>query len=200
MRYYVIGGFGRAVCLAVMALALFSGSELPNALLAALVSLIWTAYAFVSGIVAVPYNDIVSRSVPSDRRSRLLATRFFGGGVLALGIAATAEFQLGKMSFPISYAGIIAMASGLIFLSSIVFVSMGEPETTAPPKTETGFFDYLRDGIGVFQNARRFRLYVFAQWFGGAVLMTMPFYVVQSSLFDFDDHRRDRTITLDPDL
>lgn len=77
---------------------------------------------------------------------------------------------------------------------------MGEPETTAPPKTETGFFDYLRDGIGVFRNDRRFRLYAFAQWFGGAVLMAMPFYVVQASLLDFDDHRRDRTITIDPDL
>ena len=95
MRYYVIGGFGRAFCLAVM--ALFLGSELPTSMLAALVLLIWTAYAFVSGIVAVPYNDIVARSVPSDRRSRLLATRFFGGGVLALAIAAIAEIILGKM-------------------------------------------------------------------------------------------------------
>ncbi len=186
MRYYVIGGFGRASCLAVLALALFLGSDLPAAMLAALVLLIWTVYAFVSGIVAVPYNDIVARSVPSNRRSRLLATRFFGGGVLALGVVAIAEIMLGGMSFPVSYAGIIAMASGLMFLSSCVFVAMGEPAETAQPKNQTGFFDYLRDGIGVFRSDRRFRLYVFAQWFGGAVLMAMPFYVVQATMLDFD--------------
>ena len=186
MRYYVIGGFGRAACLAVMALALFVGPDLSAAMLAALVWLIWTAYAFVSGIVAVPYNDIVARSVPSNRRSRLLATRFFGGGVLALGVVAIAEVLLREMPFPASYAGIIAMASGLMFVSSFVFVSMGEPEETAAPKTQTGFFEYLRDGIGVFRGDRRFRLYVFAQWASGAVLMGMPFYVVQATMLDFD--------------
>jgi len=43
---------------------------------------LWTLYAFVSGIIAVPYNDIVGRSIPSGARSRMLAWRFFYGGVL----------------------------------------------------------------------------------------------------------------------
>jgi MFS family permease len=90
------------------------------------------------------------------------------------------------MPFPASFAGIIAMASGLMFVSSIVFVSMGEPTETAQPTSQTSFFDYLRQGIAVFHDDRRFRLYVFAQWFGGAVLMAMPFYVVQATILDFD--------------
>ena len=180
MYYYVIGAFGRAICMAVMAMVLFFGAGWSTTTLSIVVMVIWTAYAFISGIVAVPYNDIVARSVPSEFRSRLLATRFFGGGVLALGVIAIADRLVGTYEFPLSYAAIIAMASILMFVSSGVFTALGEPETTIDTPNKPSFFQYLKDGIGVFQTDRRFRKFVFAQWCGGAVLMAVPFYIVQA--------------------
>ncbi|HFQ15876.1 MAG TPA: MFS transporter [Rhodobacteraceae bacterium] len=185
MRYYVIGAFGRAICMAMLALVLYAGAQWPAGLLTGAVMGLWTAYAFISGIVAVPYNDIVARSVPSALRSRLLATRFFGGGVLALGIAALADRLVGTLAFPLSYAVIIAMASGLMFLSSAVFTSMGEPAAEGRKTGKPGFFQYLKEGRKTFHADTRFRLFVFAQWSGGAVLMAMPFYVVQASASGF---------------
>ncbi|MDP6564692.1 MAG: MFS transporter [Alphaproteobacteria bacterium] len=178
MRYYLIGGYGRACCLLVLAAVLYAGGGLSRGTLGALVLLAWTAYAFVSGIVAVPYNDIVARAVASERRSRLLAVRFFGGGVLALGVAAAADVLVGRLAFPQSYAAIIALAAGLMLISATAFVAMGEPRTTAPARRRTGFADYLREGMATFRGDRRFRLFVFAQWAGGAVLLALPFYVV----------------------
>ena len=96
-----------------------SAADWPSAQFSLLaVMVLWTAYAFVSGIVAVPYNDIVARSVPSEMRSRLLATRFFGGGVLALGVAAIADRLVANLEFPVSYAGIFGMAACLMLISS----------------------------------------------------------------------------------
>ena len=183
MHYYVIGAFGRAICISILAVTLLLGADLPSAVLAAVVMLIWTAYSFVSGIVAVPYNDIVARSVPSEMRSRLLATRFFGGGILALGVAAIADRLVGYLPFPASYAGVFALAAGLMFISSGVFTAMGEPETQPTPESENSstFIAYLKDGWVVFQTDRRFRLFVYAQWCGGAVLMATPFYIVQAN-------------------
>ncbi len=186
MRYYVIGAFGRAAWMALMALLLWVGAELPAPLLSALVMAIWTGYAFTSGIVGVPYNDLVARAVPSGLRSRLLATRFFGGGLLALGVAAIADRLVGTLAFPLSYAAIIAIASVLMFLSSGVFTTLGEPEAGVRRQAGPGFQSYLRDGIGVFRTDRRFRGFVFAQWCGGAVLMAMPFYVVQANASGVD--------------
>ena len=180
MRYYVIGAFGRAACMALMALILYVGTGWPALTLSVLVMAIWTAYAFISGIVAVPYNDIVARSVPSELRSRLLATRFFGGGVLALGVVAIADRLVGSLAFPLSYAAIIAMASVLMFLSSGVFTAMGEPQTNLEKQHKPTFFQYLKDGVTVFRTDLKFRKFVYAQWCGGAVLMAMPFYVVQA--------------------
>lgn len=180
MSYYVIGGFGRASCMALLVLILAFGSGISTLTLSVLVLVIWTAYSFISGIVAVPYNDIVARSVPSELRSRLLATRFFGGGILALGVAAISDRLANTLVFPLSYAAIAAMASVLMFLSSAVFTAMGEPEATNEKSQKPTFFQYLEDGVAVFRTDLKFRQFVFAQWCGGAVLMAMPFYIVQA--------------------
>ena len=79
MPFYMVGAFGRAACLVAIAGILGLAGWLPHGVVVALFFVLWTTYAFVSGIVAVPYNDIVARSVVSERRSRLLAIRFFGG-------------------------------------------------------------------------------------------------------------------------
>ncbi len=186
MHYYKIGAFGRATAMALMAALLWLGGGLPTSLLAFFVMILWVAYAFISGIVAVPYNDIVARAVPSRLRSRLLATRFFGGGVLALGVVGVADRLAGTYAFPLSYAAIIAMASALMFVSSFVFSAMGEPETAQGSPKKPGFLAYLRTGKEVFRKDFRFRRFVYAQWCGGAVLMAMPFYVVYASVSGFD--------------
>jgi len=181
MRYYKIGAFGRASAMALMALVLWLGAGWSRPWLTALVMALWVAYAFVSGIVGVPYNDLVARAVPSGLRSRLLATRFFGGGLMALGIAAIADRLVSSLAFPTSYAVIIAMAAALMYLSSITFIAMEPPEAAPAKPAKPGFFAYLRDGITTFKTDQRFRAFVFAQWCGGAVLMAAPFYVVAVS-------------------
>lgn len=178
MRYYVIGAFGRTAAIAGLALVLWHGAGFSEKGLGLAVMLLWTLYAFVSGIVAVPYNDIVARSIPSERRSRLLATRFFGGGLVALGVAAVADVFLRTMSFPTSYAAVFGMAAVLMLLSSSVFVSLGDPGAVETRKAPTSFADYFRAGFRVLREDRVFRQYVFAQWCGGAVLITAPFFVV----------------------
>ena len=186
MRYYIIGAFGRACMMAMLAALLLLGDGLPRGLLTALVMALWVAYAFISGIVAVPYNDIVARAVPANLRSRLMATRFFGGGVLALVVVALAERITAGLPFLTAYGIIIAMAAALMFASSFVFSAMGEPETKSHAAAKPGFFAYLSEGVQVFKQNTIFRHFVYAQWCGGAVLMAMPFYVVQASAAGFD--------------
>ena len=155
------------------------GGVLPGSALIALFFLLWTAYAFISGIVAVPYNDIVARSVPSERRSRLLAIRFFGGGLLAIAVAVVAHRLLNTVSFPGGYAALALLGSALLFASSFCFVSAGEPLAPEPRASSGGFIGFLRDGREVFRCDRHFRLFVYSQWLAGLVMMALPFYVLQ---------------------
>jgi MFS family permease len=133
MPFYVVGAFGRAICLLLIAVLLAVATGLPTIWAAGGFLLLWTLYAFISGIVAVPYNDIVGRSIPSGARSRILALRFFGGGALALGVAAIVHHLLATQPIHTAYALTFAVASALMLVSSVTFVSAGEPASVPSP-------------------------------------------------------------------
>lgn len=181
LLYYSVGAFGRVACLAAICVLLFAvPRDLPQAAILGFFVL-WTLYAFVSGIVAVPYNDIVARAIPSAQRSRLLAWRFFGGGLLALAVAAAASRLLGAAAFPADYALVLLLGLALLLISALCFLSAGEQD--APPAREItdGFTDFLRRGVSIFRHDRCFRLFVQARWLDGAATMALPFYVVEAT-------------------
>jgi len=185
MPFYIVGSFGRASCLALIALMFALVSEPANGWVAAGFLALWTLYAFVSGIVAVPYNDIVGRWIPSGARSRMLAWRFFGGGVLALGVAAVIHRLLATETLFTAYALTFALASVLMLISSFSFVSAGEPPT--PPikaPIAPDFGQFIKNGLDVLRSDARFRLFLYTQWVGGATLMALPFYIVAATTMD----------------
>lgn len=180
MPFYIVGAFGRTAAIAILAIVLWIGATAgwAHATLGAATLGLWVLYAFLSGIVGVPYNDIVARSVPSEQRSRMLSIRFFGGGVIALFVAALADRLLRTLEFPASYAAVLGVAAILMLLSSFIFTAMGEPERNTPLKVAGSFTAYLREGVVTFREDPVFRRFVFAQWCGGAVLIAAPFFIV----------------------
>lgn len=181
LPYYMLGAFGRVLSLSAVVLLLMASTPLPGSLVIGGFFLLWTLYAFVSGIVAVPYNDIVARSVPSRARSGLLAVRFFGGGLLALGVALMARSLLAGLPFPAGHAAVLATSAAMLLVSTLLFVSAGEPDAPPPPAEPSGFAHFMRAGFKIFAHDDRFRLFVYARWLDGAAAMALPFYVVQAS-------------------
>lgn len=180
LPFYMLGAFGRVGCLFAVASIIAVAGPRPGHLGIGAFFLFWGLYAFVSGIVAVPYNDIVARAVVSEERSRLLAIRFFGGGILALGVAGAARWLLGIAPFPSGYAAVLALGATLLLVSTLSFISAGEPLAPPPPR-ESGFVRFLRRGLTIYRGDRRFRLFVYARWLEGAASMALPFYVVQAT-------------------
>lgn len=182
MPFYAVGAIGRAGCLALIAVLLAVATEPAGTWAAVGFLALWTLYAFVSGIVAVPYNDIVGRLIPSHVRSRMLAWRFFAGGIVALGVAAIIHWLLSTRPLLTAYALSFALASGLMVVSSISFLSAGEPRGTATVEDSAKEFrTFLEAGLAVLRSDARFRLFLYSQWLGGATLMALPFYVVVAS-------------------
>ena len=183
MPFYIVGAFGRTAAIAKLAIVLWIGATAgwAHATLGAATLGLWVLYAFLSGIVGVPYNDIVARSVPSEQRSRMLSIRFFGGGVIALFVAALADRLLRTLEFPASYAAVLGIAAILMLFSSFIFTVMGEPERNIPLKVAGSFTAYLREGAVTFREDPVFRRFVFAQWCGGAVLIAAPFFIVAAN-------------------
>lgn len=57
MPFYKVGAFGRVACLMGVAGLVALAGDWPDAGAIASFLVLWTVYAFVSGIVAVPYNE-----------------------------------------------------------------------------------------------------------------------------------------------
>lgn len=180
LRFYMLGAFGRVACLAGLAFLLWLTRSPPGLLAVVGFFTLWTLYSFVSGIVAVPYNDIVARSIPSGERSRMLALRFFGGGLLALAVAAVAHRILGALSFPGGYAALLLLGAALLLISAVFFVTAGEPAAPVQLSPAPRFLKFLRGGIDTVLQDRRFRLFLVAQWLGGTAAMALPFYILQT--------------------
>jgi MFS family permease len=184
MPFYVFGAFGRALMAGLIALLLWFGAGMSTVALGWVFLGLWTLYAFVSGVVAVPYNDIVGRSIPSEARSRMLAWRFFGGGIFALAVAAFVRLTLDILPNLQAYALIFGLAALLMILSSMLFVSAGEPPIIPPKvgrKPPQDVRAFLSGGWLVLRTDSRFRLFLQSQWLGGATLMALPFYVVAAN-------------------
>ena len=185
MPFYVFGAYGRAAAAAAIALLLWRNADWPlvnwpPVPLALGFLGLWTLYAFVSGVVGVPYNDIVGRAIPPERRSRMLAWRFFGGGLLAIAVAGVLRVALDSLPPLKAYALIFALGAVLMVISATLFVSAGEPPAP-PPKTRAtrpGLGAFIREGLATFRAEPAFRLFVIFQWLGSATLMALPFYVV----------------------
>jgi len=177
MPFYRLGAFGRAAALAVVALLLAAGESAPGAAALAGLFVLWTAYAFIAGVVAVPYNDIVARHVASERRSRLLAARFLGGGLLALLVAGLAGRALAGSAFPLGHAAVLGLGAALLAASAVSFVSAGEPPL-AREERAAGFRAFLAQGMETWRRDARFRWFVASQWAVGVAALATPLYVV----------------------
>lgn len=188
MPFYALGAYGRAITVAMIGILLWWGADWPQVdwppdpLALGMLGL-WTVYAFVSGVVAVPYNDIVGRAIPSERRSRMLAWRFFGGGVLAVLVAGVLRLALDVMPPLRAYALIFWLGAVLMIVSATLFVSAGEAATAAraPRDRPANLSGFLREGFSTLRQDHRFRLFLIFQWLGAATLMALPFYVVAAS-------------------
>ncbi|MBI2753764.1 MAG: MFS transporter [Betaproteobacteria bacterium] len=177
MPFYRLGAFGRATALAAVALLLAAGGSAPGGAALAALFILWTAYAFIAGVVAVPYNDIVARHFASERRSRLLAARFLGGGLLALVVAGLAERALAASTFPLGHAAVLGLGAALLVASAACFVSAGEPPLAREDRT-AGFGAFLAQGLETWRRDARFRWFVATQWAVGLAALATPLYVV----------------------
>lgn len=179
---YLLGGWGRAIFLGLLALWLLVRPPGSPGRILALFFMLWTLYAFISGLAGVPYNDIIGRTIPSQRRSRLLAWRFLGGGLLAVAAGFAVQAILsrpGAYPFPISYGLIFALAAGTLALSTLAFAQVREPPAPLPVE-QPGFGDFLKRGLTIARADARFRTFVVVQWLEGVTWMVTPFYILQA--------------------
>jgi len=165
---------------AMVVVVALAGRLSPSAVLAALVVL-YSLYALAAGWAAIPFQEVVAKTIPPDRRGRYFGLRQLGGGAATLLVASpVVGLILGgasPWSFPTSYAVLFGLGCILAIVALIAFCLVFES-----PSREVGPSGTLHEQLRVLPRLwraqpylRRFLLY---RILSHLARIATPFYIL----------------------
>jgi hypothetical protein len=168
---YITAGFLRIAALAGMALTIWLAGFADPALLLVLFLVFWTAFYFFAGLSHVPFVDVIAKTVPIEKISRLWAYRMFFGGILAVGSGFMVKGIQSVFDFPTDFAVIFTIAT-VIVTSAIVIWFFALEQKDKVVREKKPLPEHFRECVGILRNDGQFRaLFAFRSlimvWFAG---------------------------------
>jgi len=175
---YRVMGMVRLIALALLALLTFLIDD--RGTLLAVFFACFTVNALASGIAALPFLDVVSKTVPPRRRGMYFGWRRFLGGVLGLFGGLLVKTVLAPdffLGFPDNYAFLFLL--GLLIASVLVgaFSLIREPPGVVHPR-HFSLSDQLRRAVGLPRQDRSYGYYLGIRLAVAAASFAVPFYAV----------------------
>jgi hypothetical protein len=148
----------------------------PAALLTAFL-LCYGCYAFAAGLAAVPFMEVVGKTVPAPRLGAYWSLRLFWGGLLVMGAALFVRQLLEGDTGAPRFALLFAIATVLVSLGYGLFSMIREPAVAPAPETASPF-GMLREGWGMLAHDAHFRRLLIARatlsvWFASAPFIVL---------------------------
>ncbi|UBV43893.1 MFS transporter [Deinococcus taeanensis] len=132
--------------------------------------------ALASGVSGLPFLEVISKTVPSERRARFFGTRNLYGGLLAFGAGLLVRAILGSdLPFPLNYALIFALGTVAFTFGYWVFGLVQEPAD--PPREPQGTRAELRAVPETLRDPH-FRAFLTVRLLLAAASMSDPFLAV----------------------
>lgn len=140
------------------------------------------AFASVSagnGFVAVPWQDIIAKSIPTQLRGRFFATMQFSSAVAAFGVGFAVRWALGPAgpAFPVNYTLLFTLAAVFFTISTIGCAIVREPVRPVMEQPES-LRGIIASALPLLRQRPEFRSLVLISVLAFGLSLTMPFYVV----------------------
>lgn len=135
-----------------------------------------------NGVVAVPWQDIIAKSIPSFLRGRFFATMTFATAVGSLGIGFVVRWMLGPQGpgFPRDYTVLFTMMAVFISLSTLGCGITREPIRPVLERPQS-LREILASAVPLLRHTAGFRGLVLISLFASGMSWTTPFYVVYAT-------------------
>lgn len=172
---------GRPMYLLV-ALAIFLTGDTYPWLLLIIFFVAEAVFSATDGLSSVAWFDILSRSIPPDKRGRFYSTPQIVGGLLAMAAGVAVKQILGPRgpTFPSNYGLLFLLSVAFLFLSLASFSSLKEPAHEAQGEREP-WRAYLPRLLTLLRENRQFRLVNSVRLLAGFGGLALPFYVVYAT-------------------
>jgi hypothetical protein len=136
--------------------------------------------AVAAGLSGLPFLEVVSKTIPSERRGEFFALRLATGGLAGVGASFFVRWMLDEKNgylFPANFGVLFGTALALACASWLVFAWIVEPsdQNVKPP---VSLIDQLRRAIQIIKSDPRYRRFIYLRSsliVGGAAT---PFFAV----------------------
>ena len=147
-------------------------------------------FSVSAGFAGIAYADLIAKTLPSKERTKLYASKQFVGSLAALGggLIISRIFSLKSLAFPVNYS--ISLSIGFIglFIASLGFWFLHEPEANHVAQKKEKFTDYLKKIPTYIKQDLTFQRYIIVENMASFSVMILPFYMLLAKdLFQIDN-------------
>lgn len=176
-----LGLFERLPYLALPFMALWLPSLPPaTAVLVFIALMAWKSIG--SGIVAIPWQELMAKVIPTARRGRFFGVAHVAGQLCGIGGSALAAWLLATLPYPQNFAWCFGMGTLGIGGSMLFLMLTREPAQAPAPHLAQPQQNYLARLMDILRRDRNFRNYLLSRWlayFGGMANGFLAVYAVQ---------------------
>ncbi len=159
MPIYLLSVVTRASSLAVLCLLVFFLDRFPVSLGVVLFIVFYAAFTSAFGIAAIPFFDIVAKSVKPTQRGAFFGLRRVVGGIFAAGMGSVLYAILSRperFPFPRNYSLVFVIALGIMLVAVSCFLFIREPLHPVR-SSRLGLRGFAKQGIESLRTDRAFR-------------------------------------------
>jgi len=184
MPYYVIGMTCRVLAWSLICGATFLIPVDQSSLLAGIALMLYFLSSSSMGISTLPYMDIISKSIPPDRRARFfswrqLLGRFFEFLIGYFLVSYVLDSKRSGIMFPHNYAFLFGCTTVSALFAFLVFLRIREP--ILPVRTDQlSLIDHLRQGPQIIKTDPHYRRFLMFRICGHFVGISTPFYATHA--------------------
>ncbi len=168
--------YGSGMRVGILSLALIA-IFVPTEYALGLVWLTLGLFGFALGMQGVVFNYLGSKTIPVDRRGRLMGLRNATAGVISFGVAGVGGFLVDRYGFPAGYGYTFLAAFVLTSLGLLVFALLREPPALET-RPATPVLTRIADIPVLIRNEPEFGSFLVARILAFAARGALPFYVI----------------------
>ena len=179
-KFYILlpAALGRPVWWILGGILLIVGSRAPALILVAFFAGL-VLFMGTDGLAAVAWFDVFSRSIPAERRGRVIGASQIASGIAGMGVGWLVGRILGAGGppFPNNYALLFFFCGLSLLVSWLALIFLHEPVLETVPDRKDGE-NFLHRLISVLRTDRQFRRVTIVRLLFGLGGMATPFYMV----------------------
>jgi len=179
-KFLLIGIYLRGLSFLGMAIFVyFYAKDTPSITILSLFFFLFI-YSISAGFAGISYSDLIAKTITDSKiRNKLFTYKQFLSSISGFlgGLIVTYIFTQ-NMLFPINYTINLIIGFAGLFIASIGFFFMKEPETEAVADSDESLKTFFKKIPKILKNDNEFRRFIIVENLSSFGIMIMPFYIV----------------------